>query len=293
MIGWTQAQKRLAIMITVATLFVAFVFALPLMLPYDPNVTDLGSSLLAPGEQGHALGTDSAGRDVLLRTLAGGSESVLMSFLIVGIAFGIGILVGLVAGFAGGIIDEVLDKIITMFQAFPSFVLAIAIAAILGQGMVNMIIAIAAVYWTQPARLARSLAMRFKTSNAVNAARVCGASAKDICFKYLLPNVANPLVIMAALSIGDVVLTMAGLSFLGLGPERPTNEWGAMMAEARTTFQFAPWGIVVPGIALFITITIFNLLGDSLRDALDAKALQVEGVDRRRIRAKKKRKERK
>ena len=286
--NWGPAQKHFAIMFTIATLFVAVVFAVPLLVPFDPNVTDLGSALLAPGEQGHLLGTDSVGRDVLLRTLFGGSESVLMSFLIVGIAFAIGILIGLIAGFVGGIVDEVLDKVITMFQAFPSFVLAIAIAAILGQGMVNMIIAIAAVYWTQPARLARSLAMRFKSSNAVKAARVCGAATKDICIKYLLPSVASPLIIMAALSVGDVVLTMAGLSFLGLGPERPTNEWGAMMAEARTTFQFAPWGIVVPGVALFITITIFNLLGDSLRDVLDTKTLHAEDVDRNKRRKNKK-----
>ena len=268
--SWTREKKRFAVVAAVAAAFLAVVFAVPFLLPYDPNVTDLASALLPPGEQGHLFGTDSVGRDVWLRTLEGGSESVLMAFLVVAAAFAIGIAVGLVAGFAGGAVDGVLNKVITMFQAFPSFVLAIAIAALLGQGMTNMIIAIAAVYWTQPARLARSLALSLKNSDAVKAARVCGARSVSICTKYLLPAMASPLIVMAALSLGDVILTMAGLSYLGLGPERPTNEWGAMMSEARSTFQFAPWGIAVPGVALFVAIIIFNLLGDTLRDVLDA-----------------------
>lgn len=266
-----KAQKRLAIISGIAFVFVAVLLLIPVLMPFDPNVTNLSYSLVAPGEAGYLLGSDSVGRDVLLRTLAGGSESVVMAFAVVIISFVVGISVGLIAGFAGGAVDAALDKIITMFQAFPNFVLAIAIAAVLGQGMVNMIIAIAVVYWTQPARLARSLALSLKDSQAVKAARICGARAKDICLKYLLPNMAPPLIVMAALSIGDVVLTMAGLSFLGLGPERPTNEWGAMMSEARTSFQYAPWGIIVPGVALFCAITIFNLLGDALRDVLDVK----------------------
>lgn len=278
-----SSKAKLAIMSSVAVLFVAFCMLAPMFLPFSPNITDLSNSLVPPGEKGFLLGSDSVGRDVLLRTIAGGSESVTMAFAVVGISFIVGSLVGLVAGFSGGKIDYVLDKVITMFQAFPNFVLAIAIAAALGQGMVNMIIAIALVYWTQPARLARSLALSLKSSQAVKAAVVCGAKAKDICLKYLLPNMAAPLIVMATLSIGDVVLTMAGLSFLGLGPERPTNEWGAMMSEARTSFQFAPWGILVPGAALFCAVAIFNLLGDALRDVLDIKELRTNDREGFRI----------
>lgn len=271
----TKARARFGVVATIALAFVAAVVALPIVMPFDPNATNLSTALLPPGEQGFLLGSDAVGRDLLLRTLSGGQESVLTAFAVVLIVFFVGTLVGLIAGFMGGVVDEVLSKIITMFQAFPSFVLAVAIAGILGQGVFNMIIAIAAVYWTQFARLARSLAMSIKDSDSVRAARVCGARTAALMRKYILPNIASPLIVMAALSVGDVILTMAGLSFLGLGPERPTNEWGAMMSEARSTFQFAPWGIVVPGVALFIAVIIFNLLGDSLRDVLDARCGEV------------------
>lgn len=267
----SRAKRRLVAIAVIAAAFVALLVATPLFVPIDPNATDLSHAYCAPGEEGFMLGSDSVGRDVLLRTLFGGSESVLMAFGIVAIALVIGTVVGLVAGLAGGIVDEVLDKVITIFQAFPSLVLAIAIAAILGQGAVNMIIAVVVVKWTEFARLARSLALSLKTSESVKAARVCGAGFGAIARKYLLPNMTSPLVVMAALSIGDAVLTMAGLSFLGLGPGRPTNEWGAMMSEGMSSFQFAPWCILVPGIALFVAVTIFNLLGDTLRDTLDAR----------------------
>ena len=259
----------------VAVAFTAVLVAVPLFVPFDPNATALSLAYRAPGEDGFVLGSDSVGRDVLLRTLFGGSESVIMAFAIVGISFVLGTVIGLASGLAGGAVDNALDKFITMFQAFPSFVLAIAIAAILGQGMVNMVIAVVAVKWTEFARLARSLALSLKNSDCVKAARICGARFAAIGRKYLLPNMTAPLVVMAALSIGDAVLTMAGLSFLGLGPGRPTNEWGAMMNEAMSSFQFAPWCILVPGCALFLAVTIFNLLGDTLRDALDVKSQAV------------------
>ena len=274
----SKEYVRLAVIATIAALFTIALVAVPFVVPYNPNVTDLSCTYRAPGQDGFLLGSDSVGRDVFLRTLFGGSESVVMAFAIIAVAFAIGTAVGLAAGLAGGAVDAVLDKVITMFQAFPSFVLAIAVAAILGQGMVNMVIAVVVVKWTEFARLARSLAISLKSSDFVKSARVCGAGLGSIGRKYLLPNMAAPLVVMAALSIGDAVLTMAGLSFLGLGPGRPTNEWGAMMSEAASSFQFAPWCILVPGVALFFTVTIFNLLGDALRDVLDAPAEQVEGV---------------
>lgn len=266
----TGEKRRFATVAVCAAVFIALLLAVPAVIPFDANATDLTSALRAPGEGGFLLGSDAVGRDVLLRTVAGGTESVLMSFSIVAIAFVVGSAIGLLSGYLGGAVDLVVDKVITMFQAFPSFVLAIAIAAILGQGALNMVIAVSAVFWTQFARLARSLALSLRSSDEVRAAVVCGARTFDICLRHLLPAVASPLAVMAALSIGDTVLTMAGLSFLGLGPERPTNEWGAMMSEARTTFQVAPWGILVPGCALFVTVTLFNLLGDRLRDVLES-----------------------
>lgn len=267
---YAHAHTLFRIALILAVAFTAALIVIPMAFPFDPNVTDLRSSLLPPGEGGFLLGSDAMGRDVLLRTIAGGSESVLLAFAVVALAFAIGTIVGLVSGYLGGPVDTVLAKIVVMFQAFPSFVLAIAISAVLGPGVQNMIIAIVAVYWTQFARLARSLAVSLKEADFVRAAKVCGAGPAAIMGKYVLPNLVPPLIVMAMVSIGDAILTMAGLSFLGLGPERPTNEWGAMMNEARSTFQIAPWGIIVPGTALFLAVTVFNLLGDSLRDVLDA-----------------------
>ena len=267
----SRARTRLIVMTVVTALCVLVLIALPRILDVDLSVTDLSRTYRAPGEDGFLLGSDSVGRDVALRTAFGGSESVVMAFAIVAISLVIGSVVGLVAGLSGGVVDAVLDKVITMFQAFPSFVLALAISAILGQGTVNMVVAIVFSKWTEFARMARGLALSLKGSDSVKSARVCGAGPVAIGLKYLLPNMLAPLVAMAALSMGDAVLVMAGLSFLGLGPGRPTNEWGAMMNAERSSFQFAPWCILVPGLALFITVTIFNLLGDALRDALDVR----------------------
>ncbi|MCI8367173.1 MAG: ABC transporter permease [Eggerthellaceae bacterium] len=266
------ARAKFFVMLAIAAALVGLLGLAPLLLPGDVNATDLGQSLLAPGSAGHALGTDTLGRDVLLRTLAGGSESVTLALAVVVIVVALGVAVGLAAGLLGGAVDAVLSKVITAFQAFPAFVLAVAIAGVLGQGLANMIIAIAAVYWTQFARLVRGIAIAFRESECVAAARVSGAPRRALLGKYLLPEAAGPVAVLAAVSMSDIVLTMAGLSFIGLGPARPTNEWGAMMAEAQPTFQYAIWCMLVPMAALFVVVVVFNLLGDSLRDALDVRS---------------------
>lgn len=261
-----------------AALLIAACILAPALLPFDPNQTDVSLASRAPGTDGFLLGSDGLGRDVLMRTLAGGHESILYAIAVVVLATGIGSLAGIVAGFFGGVADALLSKVVVAFQAFPSFVLAIALAAMLGPGGANMVIAIVAVYWTQFARLARSLASSMRDAEFIRAACVCGAGRASLLLKYVLPNLASPLIVMAALSLGDVILTMAGLSFLGLGPAQPSNEWGAMMSDARSGFQTAPWGIAVPGVALFIAVSIFNLLGDSLRDRLDARGSRRRGM---------------
>lgn len=269
------ARRRFLVCLAVAVLFVLLLAVAPMLMQGDPNATDPGLAFRAPGEDGFALGSDSLGRDVLARTLAGGSESIILGFGVVAAILVIGTAVGLAAGYFGGAVDYVLSKAVTAFQAFPSFVLAVAIAGILGQGLVNMVIAIAAVYWTQYARLVRGIVMSFKGSECVDAARMCGAGDFAIVRKYLLPQILGPIAILSAVSMSDIVLTMAGLSFVGLGPERPTNEWGAMMADAQAAFQYAPWCMLVPMAALFVAVVIFNLLGDSLRDALDVRSQEA------------------
>lgn len=163
-------------------------------------------------------------------------------------------------------------KITLIFQAFPSFILAVAIAGILGNGVINGVLSLCAVYWTTYCRLARSLTVSLREIPYMKAAKVCGAGKPAILFRYILPNVMPSLLVTAALDVGSVILSMAGLSFLGLGAVRPTAEWGAVMSEAKDYLQTAPWIIVFNGIALFVVVTVFNLLGDSLRDLLDTEA---------------------
>lgn len=271
-----SARTRFLACLALAIVFILTLMIAPSLLPEDPSATNPSLALQAPGQNGFALGSDSLGRDVLARTVAGGSESIVMGFGVVVIVLLLGTVVGLAAGYFGGTIDYVLSKIITAFQAFPSFVLAVAIAGILGQGLFNMVIAIAAVYWTQFARLVRSITIAFKDSECIDAAIMCGAKTSALLCKYLLPQILGPVAILSAVSMSDIILTMAGLSFIGLGPERPTNEWGAMMAEAQATFQYAIWCMLVPMAALFIAVVIFNLLGDTLRDALDVRSQEVQ-----------------
>lgn len=265
------ARTRFLIVASITALFLLSLIIAPHLMPFDVNATSLSDSLKAPGQNGFVLGSDPLGRDVLARTVAGGSESVTLGVAVLAVVLVCGTAVGLAAGFFGGVVDAVLSKVITAFQAFPAFVLAVAIAGILGQGIVNMVIAIAAVYWTQYARLVRSIVISFKNSECVDAARMCGAGRGSILRKYILPEVSGPIAILSAVSMSDIILTMAGLSFIGLGPARPTNEWGAMMAEAQSSFQLGIWCMVVPMIALFIAVILFNLLGDTLRDALDVR----------------------
>ena len=270
------ARRRFLACLAIAAIFILDLVVAPSFLPGDPNATNPSLALQAPGQNGFALGSDSLGRDVLARTIAGGSESIVLGFGVVAIIFLVGTVVGLAAGYFGGGVDYVLSKVITAFQAFPSFVLAVAIAGILGQGIVNMVIAIAAVYWTQYARLVRSITIAFKDSECIDAARMCGAGPAALMRKYLLPQILGPVAILSAVSMSDIILTMAGLSFIGLGPERPTNEWGSMMAESQASFQYAIWCMLVPMAALFIAVVIFNLLGDTLRDALDVRSQDVQ-----------------
>ena len=265
-----KGRKMFLVVLSLTCTFVALLVVAPAFLPGDVGVTDLGESLRAPGE-GHPLGTDSVGRDVLMRTVAGGRESVVLALGTVALVAAVGVTVGLVGGCLGGPWDYALNKVVTAFQAFPGFVLAVAVAGTLGPGAANAVLAVGAVYWTQFARLTRAAAVSFRQSDRMRAARMCGAPTASIVFRYLLPEVAGPVAAMAALSVSDVVLTMAGLSFIGLGPERPTNEWGAMMAEAQPTFQYALWCMLVPMAALLLTAVLFNLLGDTLREALDGR----------------------
>ena len=243
------------------------------VLPYNPFKTSMTEASLPPSAA-HWFGTDNLGRDVFSRILQGSQTSLYAALCVVAVVFVIGTLLGVIAGYMGGTVDTVIIKIVVIFQAFPSFILAVAVSGMLGAGMLNGMLSLCAVYWTTYAPLSRSLVLQMKDADYIRAAKLCGAKNRHIIFRYVLPNVVSPLVVTAALDVGSVILSMAGLSFLGLGAQRPTAEWGVMMSEARNYMQTAPWIIIFPGLALFLTVIVFNRLGDSVRDVLNKRSLQ-------------------
>ena len=255
-------------LLVILLIFVA-VFA-PVIAPQDPYVSDLKNALQAPDSE-HWFGTDKLGRDIFSRVIYASRISLPATLTLVAIIFVAGTILGTLAGYFGGWVDAVIMRLSDMMISFPGMVLAIAVAGIMGASIKNAVIAIAIVSWSKYARLARSLVMKIRHEDYVYAAIVTGSKTEYILRKYMLPNVIPTLVITAATDIGGMMLELAGLSFLGFGAKAPTAEWGLMLNEGRTYMQNAPWMMIYPGLAIFIVVVIFNLLGDSLRDVLDVR----------------------
>lgn len=240
----------------------------PYIAPYDPLKTDMTSSLKGPNAM-FLLGTDQLGRDLLSRILHGTLNSLKMTFSLVIIVFAIGTALGTLAGYFGGIVDTIVMRFCDIFLAFPGIIFAIAVAGVLGPSSINTVIALAVVNWPKYARLSRGLAMSVRKKDYIKAAKMAGANQYQIILRYVLPNIIPSLIVMATMDIGTMLLEISSLSFLGLGVQPPTPEWGYMINEGRIYMQTAPWLMIYPGIAMFITVTIFNLLGESIRDILD------------------------
>jgi len=239
----------------------------PLIAPYDPLEQNIKNRMLAPGS-GYLFGTDSFGRDILSRVLYGGRLSLPLALVVVVGATLVGTIAGAVAGFRGGVLDEVVMRIADLVLAFPSIILAMAVVAALGGSMTNSVIAVAIVQWPRYARIVRSLVLGIKRLEYVTAARVIAASDSRILFRAVLPNAIAPTLVMATMEIGGTILTLASLSFLGLGSPPPTPEWGKMVAEGAGAFD--QWWIgTFPGLAILVVVMGFNFLGDGIRDALD------------------------
>ncbi len=236
----------------------------------DPTEGEMTNSIMPPSEQ-HPFGTDKMGRDIFARVIYGSRTSLVSTFALVVTIFVIGTFLGILSGYFGGIVDAVIMRIADMMIAFPGLVLAIAVAGMLGASTKNAIIAISIVSWPKYARLARSLVMKIRHTDFVAAARVTGSRTPYMLWKYMLPNTITTLVITAATDIGSMMMELAALSFLGFGAQAPTPEWGSMLNEGRNFMQSAPWMMIYPGLAIFITVVIFNMLGDNLRDILDPK----------------------
>ncbi|SDC88177.1 MULTISPECIES: nickel transporter permease [unclassified Candidatus Frackibacter] len=273
---WKEVGKRLLKNKTavfglgiIVTLIIVAILA-PLLAPYRPTETDIISRLKAPSAN-HWLGTDELGRDILSRLIYGSRISLQVGVISVSIALVFGAILGLIAGYYGGYLDNLIMRIIDIMLAFPSILLAIAIMSILGPQLKNAMIAIGIVNLPRFARIVKSSVLTVKEEEYVEAAKALGANDSRILFKHLLPNCMAPIIVQATLSIATAILEAAGLSFLGLGAQPPTPEWGAMLSAGRTAIQVAPWVVAFPGLAIIITVLGFNLFGDGLRDALDPK----------------------
>ncbi len=256
----------LFLILTAAVICVA-VFA-PLIATHDPYEAVLADAIQPPSAE-HWFGTDKMGRDLFSRVIYGARTSLCAALILVAIIVVLGTILGIVAGYFGGIVDAVIMRISDMMVSFPGMVLAIAVAGILGANIKNAIIAIAVVSWTKYARLSRSLVLKIRNRDYIAAAHVTGSQTHYILYRYMLPNALPTVLITGATDIGTMILEIAGLSFLGFGAQSPTAEWGLMLNEGRSYMMSAPWLMIFPGLAIFITVVVFNLLGDSLRDVLD------------------------
>jgi peptide/nickel transport system permease protein len=251
----------------VVAIVLAAVFA-PFLAHADPLAQNLAISQQAPGAE-HWFGTDKLGRDLFSRILYGARISIRIGFLAVGIAITVGTFFGVIAGYFGGKLEETIMGGVDVMLAFPSIILAIAIATVLGPSIDHLMFAIAAVYVPQYARLARASVLQIKDLEYIEAARAIGASTPRIVARHVLPNILAPLIVQATLGIATATLEAAGLSYLGLGARPPAPEWGAMLNDARDYWLQAPWALIFPGVAITLMVLGFNLLGDGLRDALD------------------------
>lgn len=254
----------LAVLLLIGSIFSEY------LTPYDPYLQDLANAKAAPSAE-HLLGTDRYGRDMLSRVIIGSRASIYSTLLLVAIITIVGTAVGVICGWYGKWIDTVLMRISDLFLAFPGLVFALAVAGALGGGLQNAIIALAAISWPKYARIARSQTLAQKDAVYIRAAKLSGSSTLKIIFVHILPNIIGPILVTAMLDIGTMMMELAALSFLGLGAKPPTAEWGSMMSDTRSLLTIVPWVTLAPGIAIFISVMIFNLLGDTIRDYVDPK----------------------
>ena len=263
-----QENKAFRISTLLVLILVIIAVSAPLIAPYDPLDAIMKDANMEPSAA-HLFGTDKLGRDVLSRILYGASYSLSSVLILVSAIFIVGTTLGVLAGYFGGKVDIIIMRIADMMISFPGMILAIAIAGIMGGSLVNAMIALLVVTWTKYARLARSMVLKVKKRDFVEAAVVNGGTPIHILWTHIVPNILPLMVITAAADIRAMMMELAGLSFLGFGSQPPAPEWGLMLNEGRIQLQTAPWLMFFPGLAIFLTVVIFNLWGDALRDVLD------------------------
>lgn len=263
-----KTNRAFAVTSVLVLCLLLIAIAAPVIAPYDPTHAAMKDAFLEPGAQ-HLFGTDKLGRDCFSRVLYGARASLTGVLVLVASVFVVGTTMGVVSGYFGGKVDMVIMRISDMMISFPGMILAIAIAGIMGGSLVNAVFALTIVSWTKYARLSRSMVLKVKRRDFVEAAIVNGGTTGHILWVHILPNILPMMVITAAADIGALMMELAGLSFLGFGSQPPAPEWGLMLNEGRQQLQTAPWLMFFPGLAIFVTVVVFNLWGDNLRDVLD------------------------
>lgn len=274
--AWRQLRKHRTALAGLIVLggFLVLTTLAPAILPYDPNVADLDHVLLPPS-LAHPFGTDHLGRDLLTRVVFGTRVSFLIGILAVAFSASLGVPVGLVSGVRGGVVDLVVQRFVDLLLAFPGFLLALTLIAVLGVGITNVVVSVGLAAVPQYIRLARGVALSVKEQAFIEAARAAGVGEGRILLRHVLPNCLAPLIVQSTLRLGEAILVAAGLGFLGLGVKPPTPEWGTMLGEGQS-YLFSSWYIATfPGLAIFLAVIAANLLGDGLRDALDPRLKQA------------------
>lgn len=241
--------------------------------PHDPEKANLELRLKEPCSE-YPFGTDHLGRCILSRIIFGARVSLSVGLLVVSSSLVLGLTIGTLSGYYGGWPDEIVMRVVDAFLAFPSLLLALGIAGLFGAGFINIVIALIVVDWAGYARLARSSAMAVKEQDYIKASKGLGAGDMHVILHHVVPNVISPLIVMATIGMGYVILSAAGLSFLGFGVQPPTPEWGSMLNEGKVYIRSAPYIMIFPGIAIMLTVLAFNYLGDELRDLFDPREMK-------------------
>jgi peptide/nickel transport system permease protein len=271
-----EVVKKPAFIVSLSCILILVIIAIcaPYIAPYDPNDTDLPNKNLGISSS-HVWGTDYLGRDLFSRTIWGTRTSLIIAFTTVGCAFFAGVLVGCMAAFYGGIVDEVLSRCIDLFLAFPGIIFSLALLGLIGPGIPNMVLALTLSQWAVFARLMRGDVLSITNLEYIQSAKTGGLPNSRIILKHLIPNAIMPVLILATLEVGSVILSTAGLSFLGLGIPPEIPEWGSMIGAGKEFLRTAPLNVIVPGLAITVVVMIFNVFGEGLRDILDVHEEQV------------------
>lgn len=271
-LGQILRSPLIAIALLILVIMIAVAILAPHLAPYSPNAQSIAFRLKPPGTEGYLLGTDQLGRDVLSRLIWGARLSLSVGLLVMGLTAVVGVTIGLISGYVGGVVDTIIMRLVDMWLAFPFLLLAIALVAVLGQGMDKLVLALVLSGWPAFARPVRSEVLQLRDREYTLSAKVLGVSSLGIMFKHLLPNIMPTVMVLAALDLGATILSLAALSFLGLGVDAEVATWGGMLASGRNYVASAWWLSTFPGLAIFLVVMSSNLIGDWLRDLSDPRS---------------------